>query len=230
MENIDNGKYALTLHDISMSFGKKEILKNINLEINEGEVFGMLGPNGAGKSTLFSIMASILKPKLGTIWVKEGLKIGYVPQEIALYQSLSAYDNLQFWANVYGIDNKKERIYTLLDFLNLTEVAHNNVFKFSTGMKRRLNIGVALIHNPDIIIMDEPTVGIDLHSKLLVLEEITKLKEYGKTFIYTTHNPDEPEKICDRIGLLRDGFLEGIGSIDEMKKKFGKNSIEELMS
>jgi ABC-2 type transport system ATP-binding protein len=230
METLESKSFALSVQNVFMKYGKKEILKDVSFKVFEGEVLGLLGPNGAGKTTLLSIIASIFKPSKGEILLKGGFKLGYVPQEIALYQSLSAFDNMAFWSDVYGIKNKKEIIMSLLELLNLSNVAFEKVYKFSTGMKRRLNIGIALIHNPEIIIMDEPTVGIDLDSKLLVIDYIKKLKSQGKSFIYTTHNPDEPERLCDRIGLLIDGALAGIGTFDDLKRKFHKNSIEDFMS
>ena len=229
METMDTNKIILSLENVGLSYGKKEILKDVSLKILQGEVFGILGPNGVGKSTLLSILAGILKPKAGKISIKEGLTIGYVPQEIALYSALSAFDNLLFFAAIYGIRNKKERVQSLLDFLDLAKISKTPLAKLSIGMKRRINIGAALLHDPDIIVMDEPTVGIDLSSKRVILEEINRLKEQGKTFVFTTHHPDEPEKICNRIGLLKNGILEACGSIKEVKEITGKNTLEELM-
>lgn len=220
---------ALTVENVSLYYGKKEILKNINLGIYKGEVFGLLGPNGAGKSSLLSVLCALLRPQKGRIYVGHQLTLGYVPQEIALYPELSAYDNLAFWGSVYRVPHKKERIHSLLEFLELSQFKKTPVYKVSVGIKRRLNIAVALLHDPDIMIMDEPTVGIDLNSKLMMLDEIKKLKSLGKTFVYTTHHVDEPEKICDRIGILKNGMLEAVGTIEDLKKDFGKNAIEDLM-
>lgn len=229
---------VIEVDGVSKKLGKKYVLKNISFSIEKGEILGLLGPNGAGKSTLLYIIANILKPNTGNIFIngkkhnelKKLNTIGFVPQEIALYPSLTAYDNLAFWANMYNLKNKKEKIYETLDFICLTDVAKTPVFKFSSGMKRRLNIGVSLIHNPDIIILDEPTVGIDLASKSIILKKILALKKMGKTFIFTTHNPDEPYKICDKIGVLKEQTIQQIGNLENILSLYNKESIEALMT
>lgn len=229
---------VIKVEGVHKKLGKQQILKDINLQIEKGEIFGLLGPNGAGKSTLLSIIANILKPDKGTIFINNTKQsefknyqiIGYVPQEIALYPSLSAYDNLIFWANMYSLKNKKELAYEILEFLSLTDVAKKPVFNFSSGMKRRLNIGISLIHNPDIIILDEPTVGIDLASKTIILKKILELKKQGKTFIFTTHNPDEPYKICDKIGVLQEQRIQHVGRLENILALYNKKSIEDLMT
>lgn len=229
---------VIKVEGVHKKLGKQQILKDINLQIAKGEIFGLLGPNGAGKSTLLSIIANILKPDKGTIFInntkqsefKNYQMIGYVPQEIALYPSLSAYDNLIFWANMYNLKNKKKLADEILEFLSLTDVAKKPVFNFSSGMKRRLNIGISLIHSPDIIILDEPTVGIDLASKTIILKKILELKKQGKTFIFTTHNPDEPYKICDKIGVLKEQGIQHVGRLENVLSFYNKKSIEDLMT
>ncbi len=229
---------VIKVEGVHKKLGKQQILKDINLQIAKGEIFGLLGPNGAGKSTLLSIITNILKPDKGTIFInnkkqsefKNYKMIGYVPQEIALYPSLSAYDNLIFWANMYNLKNKKKLAYEILEFLSLTDVAKKPVFNFSSGMKRRLNIGISLIHSPDIIILDEPTVGIDLASKTIILKKILELKKQGKTFIFTTHNPDEPYKICDKIGVLKEQRIQHVGRLENVLAFYNKKSIEDLMT
>jgi ABC-2 type transport system ATP-binding protein len=234
----ENKFFAIQADQIHMKYGKKKVLKDISLQVHPGEVFGLLGPNGAGKSTLLSIIANVRRPSSGNVYLNgehqssPSVKnqIGYVPQEISLYPTLSAEENLLFWANIYRVENKKRKMEEILDFLSLTDVAKLPVYQYSSGMKRRLNIGISLIHNPDILILDEPTVGIDLSSKLIILNKILALKKTGKTFIYTTHHPDEPHKICDRIGVLKNGELQYTGKIENVLYFFNKKSIEEIMS
>lgn len=229
---------AIQLKDISMQFGKKTILQNIHLNILRGEIFGLLGPNGAGKSTLISIIAGILKPTSGSVSI-HGLdtfkyhrdhRIGYIPQEISLFQSLSVQDNLAFWANLYRLSDKKKKIDEVIDFFQLNALSKQPVYTLSSGMKRRLNLGVALLHNPDIMLMDEPTVGIDLSSRTLILNRILALKKLGKTFLFTTHHPDEPYKICDKIGMLKDKTIQYTGRLENVLQFYQLKSIEQLMA
>lgn len=211
-------------------YGNKEVVKGINFSVEAGEIFGFLGPNGAGKSTTISMISTLNSPTGGTITIngmnvsehsKEVRKlIGLVPQDIALYQDLSAMDNLKFWGRMYGLRGKflRERIEEILDIVGLKDRANEDVKNYSGGMKRRINIGAALLHKPKILIMDEPTVGIDPQSRNHILDTVLKLNEEGMTVIYTSHYMEEVEYICKSLAIIDHGKVIAIGSKDEIKE------------
>ncbi|MGQ1909220.1 ABC transporter ATP-binding protein [Marinifilum sp. RC60d5] len=220
----------LTAKNLSKSYKNIKALSNLNLTIPKGELYGMLGPNGAGKTTTISILSSLLKPDSGEIMyngkslyqnLSECKKlIGVVPQEIALYEDLTAKENLNFWGTMYGIKGKKlkQKSDELLNFLGLTERKNHKIKTYSGGMKRRINIAAALLHEPEIVFMDEPTVGIDPQSRNLIFEVIEELHSRGLTMIYTTHYMEEAERLCDRIGIIDEGKLIAEGNLDQLKK------------
>jgi len=191
-------------------------------------VFGLLGPNGAGKSTTISIISTLVPPTRGEI-IFEGesilknpknirQKLGVVPQDIALYPTLSGYENLRFWGNLYGLKGQelKQRINETADIIGLHERLKDKVEKYSGGMKRRLNIGAALLHMPDLLIMDEPTVGIDPQSRSHILDTVFKLNDRGITIIYTTHYMEEAENLCSRICIMDEGKIIASGTQQEL--------------
>ncbi|MBA4423157.1 MAG: export ABC transporter ATP-binding protein [Syntrophus sp. (in: bacteria)] len=200
-------------------YGERTVVRGVNLEIREGEVFGLLGPNGAGKSTTISILAGLIASDGGRVTVggfdlagePERIKplIGLVPQEIALYLSLSARDNLAFFGRIYGLSGAtlKERIAWALDLVKLGDRAVDPVKTFSGGMMRRLNIAVGLIHRPRVLFMDEPTVGVDPQSRNFIFEHVAQLKEGGMTILYTTHYMEEAERLCDRVAIMDAGQI-----------------------
>lgn len=210
-------------------FGEIKAVDGIDLTIQKGELYGLLGPNGAGKTTTISILSTLLTPDAGTIEVdgiqlknssaKIKRKIGVVPQEIALYEDLSAIENLIFWGKThklnYGI--LKEKALQLLDMTGLSDRARSKVNTFSGGMKRRLNLAISLIHSPEIVFMDEPTVGIDPQSRNKIYEIITSLNRNGITIIYTTHYMNEAETLCNRIGIIDHGKIIAEGNLEELK-------------
>jgi len=216
-------------------------LDKLNFDIYKGEIFGILGPNGAGKSTLISILTTVGRPSSGDVYIKgfsvtkqpDKIKrsIGFVPQDIALYPTLSGIDNLKFWAGIYGLSGsiKKERIKEALSIVRLEDRAKDRVDKYSGGMKRRLNIAVALLHHPEILVMDEPTVGVDIQSRKYVLDALRELRDQGKTIILTGHYIDEMESLCDRIAVIDKGIIRVIGSADELKSAYGVDKIEDIM-
>ena len=189
----------------------------------------MLGPNGAGKTTTISIMSTLIKPNEGNVSIagydlmKNPLEckknIGVVTQEIALYNELSAYDNLLFWGGLYKVPKPEliARIDETVNLLGLTNRKNDKVKTYSGGMKRRINIASALLHRPKILFMDEPTVGIDPQSRNLIFEVVEKLHKEGMTIIYTTHYMEEAERLCDRIGIIDDGEIIAHGTLDELK-------------
>ncbi|WP_188456702.1 ABC transporter ATP-binding protein [Virgibacillus oceani] len=221
----------LELIDLSKKFKQLYAVKNLNMFIEKGEIVGLLGPNGAGKSTAISMLSSLVDPTTGDVRFhnKSILKnpspirkiIGMVPQEIALYTDLSAEENLRFFGRIYRLKGAelKQKIDEILELIGLTDRRKDIVKKFSGGMKRRLNIGVALLHNPELIIMDEPTVGIDPQSRNYILETVKRLNEEKQmTVIYTSHYMEEVEFLCDRIYIMDQGNLIASGTKDEIKR------------
>jgi ABC-2 type transport system ATP-binding protein len=232
---------AVEVRNLTRRFGKLTVLNNLNFDIYKGEIFGLLGPNGAGKSTFISILTALCKPTSGDVYIngfsvcKQPDKIkknmGFVPQDIALYPSLSGLDNLKFWAGIYGLSGslKRERIEEALSVVRLGDRASDRVDEYSGGMKRRLNIAVALLHHPDILIMDEPTVGVDIQSRKYILDAIKNLKDKGKTIIFASHYADEMELLCDRIAIMDKGVFRFIGGVRELREIYGIERIEDVM-
>lgn len=210
-------------------FKDKIAVNDVNLYLNEGESIGLLGPNGAGKSTMISMMSTLIKPTSGDITFdgKSVVKnpnvirkvLGVVPQEIAVYLELTAYENLKFFGKVYGLTGKKleEKIKEVLDIVGLTERQNDVVKNFSGGMMRRLNIAIALLHDPKIVFMDEPTVGIDPQSRNYIIDMVRKLnEEKGTTVLYTSHYMEEVERLCDRIYIMDHGKIIATGTKEEL--------------
>lgn len=202
---------------------------NISLSIEEGEIYGILGPNGAGKSTAISIICSLLHPTTGEVLVlgedikKSSLKVkkhlGLVPQSIALYRDFTAYENVKFFGELYGLRGRelKESIDDALEFTGLLEIKDKKAKEFSGGMLRRLNIACAIIHNPKILIMDEPTVGIDAQSRNHIIQSVKNLNKKGVTIVYTTHYMEEAEALCSKIAIIDKGKIIVEGSKEELK-------------
>ncbi|MGB4930716.1 MAG: ABC transporter ATP-binding protein [Chitinophagales bacterium] len=219
----------LSVNSISKSFDNFKAVDAINLSLTPGMFYGLLGPNGAGKTTTIHMISAIMPPDSGNITVA-GIDVysntqqvkkhmGVVSQEIALYDELSALDNLLFWGSLYGIkgaDAKKQASH-LLDWVGLSDRKNQAVKTYSGGMKRRVNIACALMHNPSLIIMDEPTVGIDPQSRNKIYELLAELHQNGKTILYTTHYMEEAEKMCDKIGVIDKGKIITEGSLNELK-------------
>lgn len=219
----------IRVEQVSKRAGTKQILNNITFAVEKGTVLGLIGPNGAGKTTLLSILSATGKLEEGDVWIGEyslrknvkdaRKKIGYVPQEIALYPSLSVLDNMNFWAKLAQIQKRKEKVTEIVHLLQLENYLHENVDRLSGGYKRRVNIAVALLHEPDILLMDEPTVGMDLYSKKELLPFIKNLSKKGTTIIYTSHDVEEMLYLSDRIVMLEQGMLKFEGSIDLARKE-----------
>ena len=225
--------------NVTKRFNDKLVLDNVSYSVNEGEIFGFIGPNGAGKSTLINIMTSLLVPDSGTIKIcghdilKEPIKakefIGYVPQDLALMEELTAYDNLEFFGALYGLSGKllKERIAEALKVTGLEDTKKKKVKKFSGGMKRRLNIAVAILHHPKVLILDEPTVGVDPQSRNYIFSFIKNIcKEWGSTVIYTSHYMEEIEELCNRVFIMDLGKEVAYGEREQIKASvFSNNKI-----
>lgn len=221
----------------SKSFKKHQVLKDIHLTINENEIFGLIGPSGAGKTTLIRLIIGAISTDSGIIKVGDytvpNLKvldsIGYMPQNDALYSDLSGYDNLMFFGGMYQ-HKKAELKSRALEVLKLVELdgdANKKVINYSGGMKKRLSLAVALLHSPNLLILDEPTVGIDPILRKKIWDEFYVLKEQGKTIVITTHVMDEAVK-CDRLGLIYNGDIIACDTVDTLLGQTKNNSIEEL--
>ena len=230
----------LTVTDVKKSFQSKEVISGVSFEVKKGESFGLLGPNGAGKSTLISMICGLTPSGGGEIRVGGKLidkqlrdikqLIGMVPQDIALYPTMSALDNLMFWGKMYGLSGKKAKIRAMevLDIVGLTERAKDRIETFSGGMKRRINIGAALMHEPELLIMDEPTVGIDPQSRNHILETVKGLNEQGMTVIYTSHYMEEVEYLCKRIAIIDEGKLIASGTKKDLADRLAGGSVLKL--
>ncbi|MBU3136216.1 ABC transporter ATP-binding protein [Clostridium gasigenes] len=222
----------LEIRELSKEFGDFKAVDGINLTVKQGEIYGLLGPNGAGKSTIINMICGLLSKSSGEIFIlnKNAQKnsndikreIGIVPQEIAIYEDLTALENVIFFGSIYGLKGKdlKEKAMKALEFVGLLDKKKQFPSKFSGGMKRRLNIACALVHEPKLVIMDEPTVGIDPQSRNHILESIKKLNETGTTIIYTSHYMEEVEAICTKIAIIDNGKVVAEGTKEELKAQF----------
>lgn len=210
---------------LEKDYGGYKAVKGIDLEIRAGETFALLGPNGAGKTTTISMLSGLLQQTAGTIRIngldtqreRERVKseVGIVPQDIALYPELNAYDNLMFFGTIYGLKRKelKEKVRSLLELIGLTDKAKEPIKTYSGGMKRRINIAAALLHDPKVVFMDEPTVGIDPQSRNKVYELIRTLKDRGMTIVYITHYMEEVTSLCDRAAIIDGGEVITVDTI-----------------
>ena len=206
-----NEKVVLSLNDIHVSFDGNPVLNGVSVGLYPGEVLGIRGENAAGKSTLLSVMAGILRPQQGTRAAAPGAEIRIVPQDIALYPSLTGKQNLEFFAEADGFfgNTERNRVNEMLRIFNLESSAKKRVETYSGGMKRRLNMAVSLIRTPDILLLDEPTVGADTHSVGIMLGCIKALKELGTSIVLISHNRSDLDAVCDRTVELRNGILLG---------------------
>lgn len=215
---------------------KVDAVKSVDLAIQRGEIFSLLGPNGAGKTTLISMISGLVPPTAGDASIggysitKEPLAakrlMGFVPQEIALYPELSARQNLSFFGQLYGMNGKElgKRVDEVLDFIDLTDRQQDRIDTFSGGMKRRVNIGVGLLHQPELIYMDEPTVGIDPQSRRRILDTVKLLRDEQKmTVLYTTHLMEEAQELSNRVGIIDHGEIIALGTQDELTQKVGED-------
>jgi ABC-2 type transport system ATP-binding protein len=227
----------LEASDLSKSYGDLRAVNHVSFECAEGEIFGLLGPNGAGKTTTISMVAGLLPPDSGGVRI-DGLdiaqkpsevkrRIGVVPQEIALYEDLTAKENLDFWGGVYGMTGSdlSARRDELLRLVDLKDRAGDRVREFSGGMKRRLNLALGLVHRPRLILLDEPTVGIDPQARINILDVVRELVRQGTSVLYTTHYLEEAETLCDRLAIMDHGSVLATGSIDELKRELGEGSL-----
>jgi ABC-2 type transport system ATP-binding protein len=224
----------LEVQDLVKKYGDFTAVKGISFDIKEGEIFSLLGPNGAGKTTTISMLSTLYAPTSGDATIsghsvtKDPMAvkqvIGVVPQDLALYEDLTARENLLFWGQMYGLSGKalNSRVDEVLEQIGLTDKANNRVKTYSGGMKRRVNIGVGLLHKPRLLFMDEPTVGIDPQSRRSILDTVKDLNKQGMTVLYTTHYMEEAQELSDRVGIIDHGELIALGTQDELTKQVGK--------
>jgi ABC-2 type transport system ATP-binding protein len=222
----------LTLSNVRKSYGKLVAVDGLSLSVRKGELFGLLGPNGAGKSTSVSLAVGLLAPDAGTIAI-EGhgnpadpevrRKIGVAPQALSLYDLLTGEENLRFFGEVYGLSGARldQRVRWCLDFVGLTDRKADRVGGYSGGMKRRLNMAAAVVHDPELLLLDEPTVGVDPQSRNKIFESIEMLHREGRTIIYTTHYMEEAERLCERIAIVDAGKLLALGTLEELLATHG---------
>ncbi len=221
---------------IHKQFGEIKAVNGISFDIERGEVFGLLGPNGAGKTTTISMLTGLLHPDSGHIYLQGSpdptqplirKKVGVVPQSLAIYDELTAEENLHFFGSLYqlGSTKLKERIEWSLKLSGLVDRCKDRVKTFSGGMKRRLNLACGLIHDPPILLLDEPTVGIDPQSRNMIFEQIEKLKDDGRTLIYTTHYMEEAERLCDRVAIIDNGQILALDTVSGLIDKHAGKSV-----
>ncbi len=224
----------LEVHDLVKKYGDLTAVKGISFDVQEGEIFSLLGPNGAGKTTTISILSTLFAPTAGDASVcghsvtQEPMAvkraIGVVPQEIALYEDLTALENLNFWGQMYGLSGKAlaDRVDEVLEQIDLKDRAKQRIKTYSGGMKRRVNIGVGLLHKPRLLFMDEPTVGIDPQSRRAILDSVKALNQAGMTILYTTHYMEEAQELSDRVGIIDHGELIALGTQKELTAQVGE--------
>lgn len=235
-----SGVVALQVSDLHKSYGDLQAVRGLSFTVQEGEIFGLLGPNGAGKTTTISIIATLLRPTAGTahVFQREVVRdmaavrhlVGVAPQEIALYPQLSAAENLRFFGRIFGVRRADlgERVRTLLELVELDSRANDPVGTFSGGMKRRLNLAVSLVHRPRLLLLDEPTVGVDPHSREHIFTIVRNLREAGTAIVYTTHYMEEAEQLCDRIAIVDEGRIIAMGRLHELMADAGCAEVIEL--
>lgn len=228
------GDNAIRTQELRKSYGAVKAVRGVSFAVRRGEIFSLLGPNGAGKSTTISMLAGLLHPDAGDAWIDghsvrsdptaAKAALGVVPQDIALYSDMSARDNLAFWGRMYGLGGAilRRRVDEVLETVGLVDRQKEAVGHFSGGMKRRLNVGVALLHRPQVVIMDEPTVGIDPQSRRSILDSIKALNRQGMSVLYTTHYMEEAQELSDHIAIVDQGRVVACGTHDELVKLVGE--------
>jgi ABC-2 type transport system ATP-binding protein len=231
---------AIQVKNLDKRFEAIHAVNNVSFTVQQGEVFSLLGPNGAGKSTTISMISGLLPPDEGDAFIlghsisQNGAEAkdctGVVPQEIALYEDLTARENLEFWGKMYGLRGEalKERVAEVLEMISLTDRQKDRIETYSGGMKRRVNIGVALLHKPAVIIMDEPTVGIDPQSRRHILDGVKELQGDGATILYTTHYMEEAQELSDHIAIMDEGRIIASGTHEELVRLVGSHDRIDL--
>ncbi|MCL7476020.1 MAG: ABC transporter ATP-binding protein [ANME-2 cluster archaeon] len=237
-----NSDVIITVKDLVKTYNGHTAVDGVSFEIKRGEIFGLLGPNGAGKSTIISILCCLLEPTRGRVLI-DGFDIhddstqikkviGVVPQEISLYPTLTARENLVFYGRIYGLSRRalKSRVETLLDMVGLTERGNDLLEGFSGGMKRRINIAAALLHEPGIVFLDEPSTGVDPQSRRRIYDTIQDLNRQGMTVLLTTHQMEDAEKLCHRIAIVDKGKMIAMDTLGGLLKMVGENDMIHIVA
>ncbi|MCB2229075.1 ABC transporter ATP-binding protein [bacterium] len=226
----------IQVRNLRKHFGDLVAVDDVSLEIQDGEAFGLLGPNGAGKTTTISMIVGTLSPDSGTVTI-DGVddptrpalryRIGNAPQALAIYDDLTAEENLRFFGKLYNLSGSRlsEQVDSVLETIGLTERRKDRVKTFSGGMQRRLNLGCAIIHDPPLLLFDEPTVGVDPQSRNLIFEKIEQLKKRGRTIIYTTHYMEEAQRLCDRVAIIDHGRILALDSVKALIAQHGGKAV-----
>jgi ABC-2 type transport system ATP-binding protein len=231
---------AVVIQDLRRSFNGREAVQGLSLEIHEGEIFGLLGPNGAGKTTTISMISTRIRPTSGDVWIhgKHVLRdvhaarrlLNVAPQEEGLYPVLTGEENLDFFARLYGVPRpeRAQRVAEALEMVALTARKDDRVSTYSGGMRRRLNLGCALVSGPRLLLLDEPTVGVDPQSRAHIFDAVRHLRAQGMTIVYTTHYLEEAEDLCDRIAIMDEGRVVALGRLPELLALSHANEVIEL--
>jgi ABC-2 type transport system ATP-binding protein len=226
----------ISVTNIKKTFDGLTAVDDVSFEIKSGEIFGLLGPNGAGKTTTINMMIGALKPDSGRVSIDGGgdpmrseirMKIGAAPQELAIYEDLTAEENVVFFGRLYGIRGRKlkERVDWTLQLVGLTERRRDRASTYSGGMKRRLNLACSLVHDPPVLMFDEPTVGVDPQSRNLIFDKIEVLKGQGRTIVYTTHYMEEAQRLCDRVAIIDHGRILDLNTVDNLIDRHGGDAV-----
>ncbi len=226
----------IEVKSLQKSFGSLVAVDGVSFEVHRQEMFGLLGPNGAGKTTTINMIIGVLKPDGGSVSIdgvsdpsvaKARRAIGIAPQSLSLYDNLTAQENLAFFARLYGLSagRLRDRVDWALEFAGLGDRRRSRVKTFSGGMQRRLNLAAALVHDPQIILLDEPTVGVDPQSRNHIFESIEQLKQEGRTIVYTTHYMEEAQRLCDRVAIMDHGKILALDTVDSLINRHGRRSV-----
>lgn len=213
----------IRIENVRKQFGSTIALQDLSLQVQAGEIFGLLGPNGAGKSTTMSLLTGLAAPDAGSVRVLGGdprdaalrARIGLAPQSLALYENLSGRENIEFFARMFGLRGTRlaQRVDVALDFVQLADRQHDRAGTFSGGMQRRLNLAAAIVHEPELILLDEPTAGVDPQSRNALFDNVLALKAAGRTIVYTTHYMEEVERLCDRVAIIDHGRVLAVDTV-----------------
>jgi ABC-2 type transport system ATP-binding protein len=226
----------IEVHDLHKRFGATTAVGGVSFDIRRGETFGLLGPNGAGKSTTIGMLTGVIRPDSGTTRINGAasptdatarMAIGVAPQNLSLYEELSAAENLNFFGRLYRLsgDELKSRVDWALAFAGLEDRRKARVKTFSGGMKRRLNLAVALVHDPAVIFLDEPTAGVDPQSRNHIFDAIEQLRSLGRTVVYTTHYMEEAQRLCDRVAIMDHGRILDLDTVPALVERYGGRSV-----
>jgi ABC-2 type transport system ATP-binding protein len=230
---------VLRLEGVRLRYGTLVAVDGLTLEARGGEILGLLGPNGAGKTTTVGLATGVLQPDEGRVEIAGAgppstplarRRLGVAPQSLAVYEALTGRENLDFFASLHGLDGaaRRERVLLALEFVGLADRAKDRVSAYSGGMKRRLNLAAAIVHDPEIVLLDEPTVGVDPQSRGLIFENVLALRDRGRAILYTTHYMEEAERLCDRVAIVDHGRLLAEGTVAALVAAHGGEGVRSV--